>query len=186
MGLASDLGYELGDQSRVRKRLVELAGTRLVSAVNRKILRPVDRMVLRLTRGHNTLTTWASGIPTLWLTTVGARSGESRTVPLLGIPINDDLALLGTSFGQKRTPAWVHNLVAHPDAVVSIGERRVEVTARPATPGEEAEIWERAALVYPGYSNYARWAGHRELRVFVLETRRNRLGNDLGRGRVGS
>jgi deazaflavin-dependent oxidoreductase (nitroreductase family) len=171
MGLASDLGYQFGDQGRVRRWLVELAGTRLVSAVNRRILRPVDRLALRLTGGNHTLSTWASGIPTLWLTTVGARSGESRTVPLLGIPINDDLAVLGTSFGQRKTPAWVHNLMAHPDAVVSNGERRVEVTARPAAPGEETEIWERAALVYPGYSNYAAWAGHRELRVFVLEPR---------------
>jgi deazaflavin-dependent oxidoreductase (nitroreductase family) len=108
------------------------------------------------------------------LTTIGARSGESRTVPLLGIPINDDLAVLGTSFGQQKTPAWVHNLIAHPVAVVSNGERRVEVTARPAAPGEETEIWERAALVYPGYSNYAVWASHRDLRVFVLEARAGR------------
>lgn len=92
-------------------------------------------------------------------------------MPLLGIPVGGDLALIGTSFGQKETPAWVHNLEANPEATVSHRNRTVEVTARAATSTEAESIWETAIEVYPGYGSYPDWASHREIRVFVLEPR---------------
>ncbi|MGH8873506.1 MAG: nitroreductase family deazaflavin-dependent oxidoreductase [Acidimicrobiia bacterium] len=171
MGLAADLGYELGHQNRFRKSAVALGSTRAMSNLNHKILGPADRFILRLTRGKSTMTSWVTGIPPLWVTAMGARSGAPRTVPLLGIPIAGDLALLGTSFGQKGTPAWVHNLEAHPEASVSYRERSVKVRARPAEPAEAETVWQKAIDIYPGYGNYGGWAPHRRIRVFVLEAR---------------
>lgn len=171
MGLAADLGYELGHQNRFRRSVVALGSTRAMSDLNRKILGPADRFMLLLTRGKSTMTSWLTGIPPLWVTARGARSGASRTVPLLGIPIEGDLALLGTSFGQKATPARVHNLEAHPEASVSYRGRSVEVRARPAEPAEVETVWRKAIDIYPGYGNYGGWASHRQIRVFVLEAR---------------
>ncbi len=129
----------------------------------------MDRAVLRMTGGNATVTSWLTGIPPLWLTTIGARSGHVRTLPLFGIPIADDLALLGTSFGQEATPSWVYNLEANPTATVSYRGVRIDALARPALTDEESFIWGRAASVYPGYAKYALWAPHRQIRVFVLE-----------------
>jgi hypothetical protein len=45
----------------------------------------------------------------------------------------------------------------------------IEVHARLALTAEAELIWEQARRVYPGYANYATWAQHRTIRVFVLE-----------------
>jgi deazaflavin-dependent oxidoreductase (nitroreductase family) len=168
MGLAADLGYERGLQNVVQRGVVTLASTRPVSALSRRLLPSVDRFLLRVTGGRSTMTSLTSGLPVLWLTTIGARSGEKRTVPLLGFPVGDDLAVLGTHFGSRRTPGWVHNLEADPMAAVGYRGKVAPVKARPADPHETAVVWDLAANAYPGYEHYAGRAAHRVIRVFVL------------------
>jgi len=170
VGLAADLGYSHRKPTAVQRWIIGLASTRVMSALNRKLLPGADRLVVRLTRGRATATSLISGVPTIWLTTTGARSGRGRTVPLLGFPRGDDLAVIGTSFGQRATPGWVLNLEAREAAVVAHGGVQVEVCARPALPAEAELIWEQAQRIYPGYARYAGWAPHRTIRVFVLES----------------
>jgi deazaflavin-dependent oxidoreductase (nitroreductase family) len=170
MGLHSRLGYERAEQNLVQRGVVALASTRAVSALSRKLLPSVDRFVLRVTNGRSTLTSVTSGLPVLWLTTVGARSGQKRTVPLLGFPVEDDLAILGTHFGSHTTPGWVHNLETTARAEVEYRGRKAQVEARPAEPAEASLVWVLAARVYPGYEQYAGRASHRVIRVFILET----------------
>ena len=182
MGLAADLGYHVAEPTGVRKPMARLLATRPLSRLNRRILGPTDRLFKRLSRGTVTFSGLA-GYPPLWVTVVGARSGDPRTVPLLGIPIDDDIALIGSSFGQETTPAWVHNLEVHPVATVSFEGKDVEVTARPATPDEAEFVWRKASAIYPGYGYYAERAAHRRVRVFVLEAGGQ---IDSGPTRVGS
>lgn len=170
MGLATDLGYERGRQNLVQRWTIALVSTRPVSAMNRRILPSIDRWVLRMTGGRSTLTSLGSGLPVIWLSTIGARSKERRTVPLLAFPVAGHLAILGTHFGSKSTPGWVHNLEAEPMAEVEYRERQARVQARPADPDESAAVWDLAATAYPGYRHYAGRAAHRVIRVFVLES----------------
>ena len=72
----------------------------------------VDRPLLRLTRGR---LSFASGYPVLLLTTTGAKSGRSRTIPLLYVEWGDGIAIIGTRFGSTRHPGWYHNLRADPE-----------------------------------------------------------------------
>jgi deazaflavin-dependent oxidoreductase (nitroreductase family) len=103
------------------------------------------------------------------LTTTGAKSGLPRPMPLVGIPMGDDLAVIGSNYGQERTPGWVHNLLANPAATVQYRDRSVEVSARPATDAEADEAFDIGARFYPGYATYRERASHRVIRVFVLE-----------------
>jgi len=169
VGLASSLGYRPGDQNVIQRWIIALASTRLLSAISRRILPSLDRLALRISGGRSTITSVTSGLPVLWLTTRGAKTGAERTVPLLGFPLEDDLAVLGTHFGHGTTPGWVRNLEADPDARVSYGGTQVEVRARRADPSETESTWEKAAAAYPGYEYYAGRASHRQIRVFVLE-----------------
>jgi len=169
VGLVSEMAYSSREPTAVQRWLIGLASTRVMSAFNRRMLPRADRLVLRLTRGKATATSLISGLPTFWLTTTGARSGRERTVPLLGFPRGDDLAVIGTGFGQRETPGWVHNLEARGEAVVSYLGIEIEVRARLARPAEAEMIWDQARRVYPGYANYATWARHRTVRVFMLE-----------------
>jgi deazaflavin-dependent oxidoreductase (nitroreductase family) len=169
MGLASRLGYRPGDQNLIQRWIIALASTRLVSAISRRILPSLDRFALRITGGRSTVTSVTSGLPVLWLTTRGAKTGADRTVPLIGFPLDDDLAVLGTHFGSKTTPGWVHNLEVDADARVAFRGTDVPVRARRADPREESATWDRAATAYPGYQHYAGRASQRSIRVFVLE-----------------
>ena len=69
--------------------------------------------------------------------------------------MGDDLAVLGTNFGQPKTPAWVLNLEAEPRATVAYKQRTVAVVARPASEDEAREVMERSRAIYGGYEKYA-------------------------------
>jgi deazaflavin-dependent oxidoreductase (nitroreductase family) len=110
-----------------------------------------------------------AGLPVLDLTTTGRRSGRPRTSHLISIPVGEDLAVLGTNFGQPATPAWVLNLEADPRATVTHRGRTLPVTARPATDAERAAVMERSRGIYGGYEKYEQRISGRQVRVFVLE-----------------
>ena len=141
MGIATDLGYEYRAPTWVQRVVARIGTTRAISSVSRVVMPGLDRFTLKLTGGRSTATTWLLGIPTLWVTTLGARSGEPRRVPLFGIPIDDDLALLGTRFGYPSTPSWVFNIEANPDVDLAYrgreapGEARVPTGTRKAGSG---------------------------------------------------
>ena len=134
-----------------------------------RVLHHIDRPVHRLTRGRYTFANLLSGIPVVMLTTIGARSGQPRTVPVLGIPTRGDVAVIGSNFGQHRHPAWSHNLRAHPDATVSIDGVSRRVRAVEADDERRAEIWRDGLRMYPGFAQYERRASHRRISVFVLQ-----------------
>lgn len=136
-----------------------------------RVLHRIDRPVHRLTGGRHTFSSLLSGLPVVMLTTTGARSGQSRTTPLLGIPIEGDVAVIASNFGQYRHPAWYHNLRAHPEAEVVVHGARRAVRASEATAEERTRIWQDALRVYPGFGQYERRAAHRRISVFVLRPR---------------
>jgi len=128
--------------------------------------------VLRSTGGRWTATALVAGFPVLWLTTTGARPHQPREVPLVGIPTPArNLAVLGTNRGGERTPGWVHNLIAHPEAVAVWRDNRAEVTAVLVEPEAQEPIWETAIAAYPNFANYRSMAAHRTIRVFELLAR---------------
>jgi len=134
-----------------------------------RIAHHLDRPVNRLTRGRHTLGSAITGLPVVMLTTTGARSGQRRTVPVLGIPFSVGVAVIASNFGQRNQPAWYYNLRAHPDAQVVIDGIRRPVRALEADGDRRAEIWREGLRVYPGFSQYERRASHRRISVFVLE-----------------
>jgi deazaflavin-dependent oxidoreductase (nitroreductase family) len=134
-----------------------------------RIMHHVDRPVFRLTAGRHTLSGLVSGMPTVMLTTTGARSGRPRTVPVLGIPTSDRVAIIASNFGQHRQPAWYYNLRAQPLAHVVVDGRQRPVRAVQADGERREQIWQLGLRMYPGFSQYERRAAHRDIGVFVLE-----------------
>ncbi len=134
-----------------------------------RIMHRLDRPVHRLSRGRYTVGSLLSGLPVVMLTTVGVRTGRPRTVPILGIPFRDGLAVIASNWGQQNHPAWYHNLRAHPDAQVVVDRVGRHVRAVEADADQRAEIWREGLRVYPGFSQYERRAAHRRISVFVLE-----------------
>lgn len=134
-----------------------------------RVLHRIDRPVYRLTRGRQTFASLLAGIPVVMLTTTGARSGRPRTVPVLGLPIGDGLAVIASNFGQPHQPGWYHNLRAHPEATVAVNGHPRRVRAVEAEGDRRDRIWQEGLRVYPGWSQYERRATNRRIAVFVLE-----------------
>lgn len=103
------------------------------------------------------------------LTTTGARSGQPRTAPVLGLPTTEGLVIVASNFGQERHPAWLYNLRARPEATIAVDGTTRRVRAIPVEGERRARIWEQALLVYPGWAQYEHRASHRQIAVFVLE-----------------
>jgi deazaflavin-dependent oxidoreductase (nitroreductase family) len=158
------------DQANVvQKVLRRFAASGPGSWLFARILHHIDRPVHRLTRGRYTFASLLSGIPVVMLTTTGAKSGQPRTVPVLGIPMEGGIAIIASNFGQYRQPAWYHNLRAHPDAEVVVAGVHRRVRAVEASDERRAQIWQQGLRVYPGFDQYERRAAHRHISAFVLE-----------------
>ena len=134
-----------------------------------KVLAPLDRVIHRLSSGRTTLPQVLAGLPVVFVTTTGRKSGQPRTSPLIAVPLDGTLALVGTNFGQTATPAWALNLEADPSARVKYGDHEVDVRARAASEDERTTVWRNAAGVYPGYDKYQQRIKGRAIRIFVLE-----------------
>lgn len=171
MGLLTELDIDQKTANRVQRIVNRFAATRTMSAILSRTLVPMDLWVLRVSRGRTTLTSWAGGLPVVWLTVRGRRSGRPQRVPLTPIPYGDDIALIGTNYGLAGQPSWALNLEVNPDATVGVGSSTVQVRARRVNPDLEEAIWERAVSIYPGYALYRERVQGRNIKVFVLESR---------------
>ncbi len=96
-----------------------------------------------------------AGRPILLLTTTGRRSGRPRQVPMQYMPRGDSLVVVGSNGGRPTDPAWVGNLLAHPQVEVQIRRRVQPRTARVVTGAEREALWRELAQFYPGYPHYA-------------------------------
>jgi deazaflavin-dependent oxidoreductase (nitroreductase family) len=73
----------------------------------------------------------------------------------------------GSNFGQEHHPAWTANLLAHPEATVTIGGTRVAATSTQLE-GRQAELgYAKLIEVARTYAEY-RSRTDRRIRVFRL------------------
>ena len=103
------------------------------------------------------------------LTTTGAKSGQARTLPVLGLADGEDMILIASNFGRPRNPSWYHNLRANPRATIVFDGVEREVVARELSGGERERGYQRGEEIYPGFTHYRRWAANREIPVLRLK-----------------
>jgi deazaflavin-dependent oxidoreductase (nitroreductase family) len=79
-----------------------------------------------------------------------------------------NIAGLGTSFGQPRTPSWYHNMRANPTVEVTYRNKTIKAIAREADDEEGQAIWDRARTIYVGYEAYASRLKNRHVHIMIL------------------
>lgn len=169
MGVLEQLGYEVKPANAVQRVVQRIVVLKPMSLLFQRTLYPIDKRLHRWTNGRVTLPGLLAGLPVVLLTTTGARTGRARTMPVLGIPVGDQLAVIGSNYGTERSPGWAHNLAANPAATVEWRGRSVDVRARLADDDETERIFADGTSVYSGYPKY-RERTDRSIPVFVLET----------------
>lgn len=127
----------------------------------------LDLFVRRLTAGRISLLTFA-GLPEVFLTVAGRKSGLPRTTPLLCAPHDGGWVVAGSNWGQPKPPAWVFNLAAAETATVEYRGRTHTVVPHRAEGAERAELWRVLNETWPNYERYAARV-EREIQVFKLD-----------------
>ena len=110
------------------------------------------------------------GAQVVWITTLGRRSGEWRTTPLLAGRDGADWVIAGSNAGQERVPAWVFNIRAHPQGSLQEGDTSVDVTFTEVHGGEAARLY---GLLEQGWSAYGMYRRNiqRDIPVFRVSVR---------------
>lgn len=106
--------------------------------------------------------------PCLLLTTVGRRSGERRTMPLIYGSDGERLIVIGSKGGADTQPTWYLNLLANPLVELQVATRQMQARARIATGDERTRLWQQMVAAYPPYTDYQRKT-RREIPVVVFE-----------------
>jgi deazaflavin-dependent oxidoreductase (nitroreductase family) len=161
-------GLRFDQANAVQQRMRMVAETAPMAWLFSRVLHHLDGPVLRWTQGRHSLTSALTGLPIVELTTVGAHSGEQRTLPIVGVPDADRLVLIASNYGQGRNPGWYYNLKANPRCSVVFRGSRSEMEAYEAEGTEREQLWELDVSVYPARDHYAQRAEGRRIPVMVL------------------
>jgi deazaflavin-dependent oxidoreductase (nitroreductase family) len=158
----------VSQDSLLGRAVVKMAGSKTFRAVGPKVVPHVDRALHRITGGRVIMS--GGMLPSLVLTTTGAKTGQRRTTPLATKPLDGVWYVVGSNFGRESHPAWTANLIASPDTEISFEARTIGVTAHLLTAEEKARIWPQLVKFWPNYDVYTEASG-RDLRVFRLAPR---------------
>jgi deazaflavin-dependent oxidoreductase (nitroreductase family) len=145
--------------------------SRVSMTISAGMLKTTGRLnvsIYRLTRGR--LMGKVGKAPVLLLTSVGRRSGQRRTAPVVYVQEGDSLVVIGSNAGNANTPGWSYNLQANPDAEVELGGQHRLVRARVAEGEERERMWRKMNDQYAGFDEYQQRTS-REIALFVLEPR---------------
>ena len=147
--------YDHTQANVVKRAIRRSAGWKPLSLFYSRTLHLLDRAVFKLTRGRVTFTSWLGGLPVALLTTTGAKSGAERTSPVVAIPAGEGrMVVIASNYGQRKNPAWYHNLKKNPRARLLFDGSEHEMTARELDGDERAEWYERGIEIYPGWVQY--------------------------------
>ena len=131
----------------------------------------LDNAVLKLTRGKFSAVE-ILGWNVIQLTTIGAKTRQARTIPLVGIFDRDRMALVASSFGREHNPGWYYNLKANPECEVFFKGKSGKYIAREAEGSEHEKYFQMAVSQYAGYQKYKEHAANRCIPVMILELKK--------------
>jgi deazaflavin-dependent oxidoreductase (nitroreductase family) len=128
------------------------AGTRGVRTPPRLLAKVMSPLMLKI---HRRSGDKFGGMDLMYLTTVGARSGQSRTTPVARVADDGGWIIVASAGGAATHPAWYHNIAAHPDQVwveFSGTKQRVKVEQLEGEARERA--WATVTEQIPRFKGY--------------------------------
>jgi len=103
------------------------------------------------------------------LTTTGARTGEKRVNPLVGLLEEGTLFVFASKAGTPTNQDWSYNLLAHLDVQVEFGDERFDAVATPVASPERDRLFAAQVERMPGFGDYEKAT---ERVIPVVELRR--------------
>ena len=109
--------------------------------------------IYRLSLGR-LMNTAMGGYPICIITLTGLKTGRKRHIPLIHVPHDEDVILVGSQAGLDHDPIWVRSLMAHPEIAITFEGKRRPFRARKLDPDEKRSIWPHLCQTYPAYDEY--------------------------------
>lgn len=109
-----------------------------------------------------------AGAPMLLLTTIGAKSGQPRTSPMVYTTDGDRMLVIASKGGAPTNPAWFHNLLANPIVTIERGTEQFQARATVPQAAERDHLFNQMAAIMPGFAEYQRNTT-RQIPVVLLE-----------------
>jgi len=154
-----------------QKLLHRFVMLRPVSAFFAPRVHQIDKAILKLTKGQYTASE-ILGWNIVQLTSIGAKTGQARSMPLVGLFDSEKIALVASSFGRAHNPDWYYNLKAYPECDIEFHGHSGKYVAHEIWGEEYARYWQLALSYYAGYEKYRQRAAHRHIPVMVLEPKK--------------
>ncbi|WP_420807915.1 nitroreductase/quinone reductase family protein [Amycolatopsis antarctica] len=95
-----------------------------------------------------------AGSALVLLTTVGARTGLRRTVPLAYLEIGGQPLVVASAMGGPAHPAWYHNIRRDPVVTVETGTETYQAIAAIPAGRERDELFAGVVEAEPGFADY--------------------------------
>lgn len=118
-----------------------------------KLMSNLNTAVYRLTGGRIG-GRFLRGAPVFLVTTIGRKSGQPRTSPLLYLKEGDDYVIVASKGGMSHHPLWYRNIEANPEVEIEMGRERFKARARRASDEEKKALWPKLVAMYPDYDDY--------------------------------
>ena len=94
------------------------------------------------------------GAPLLILHHRGAKTGKQRVYPVMYLKDGERYLVFASKGGADTSPDWYHNLKAHPDIEIEVGDAKLKVRAEEVKGPERDRLYARQASLYPQFGEY--------------------------------
>ncbi len=88
------------------------------------------------------------------LTTIGRKTGQRRTTPMMFHRDGDRLLVIASNVGAPEHPQWYRNLLANPRVTVEVGNQTYDAVAAPTESEERARLWAMLKQTYPFFADH--------------------------------
>jgi F420H(2)-dependent quinone reductase len=137
---------------------------------------PSANNIKRIGKLHVVLYRWTSGLigarldglDVLLLTTIGAKSGVPRCIPLPYFRDGDRYLVVASYGGNRVNPHWIANIHANPRVEVQLRGKQWTARARVSEGAERERLWKDITTEFPRYAKYQSKTA-RPIPVVVLE-----------------
>jgi deazaflavin-dependent oxidoreductase (nitroreductase family) len=117
-----------------------------------KLFTRVQVFVFR--RTHGKIMSFMRGMPILLLTTIGRKSGKSRTAPLMYIRYGENYVISASNNGRDKYPSWFHNLKNSSQVEIEVPGKQFMVSPTIATEDEQTRLWAQLVAQAPFFDDY--------------------------------
>jgi F420H(2)-dependent quinone reductase len=131
-----------------------------------RVMSTLNVLAFRLSKGRLG-GRFRGGAPVLLLTTIGRKSGERRTAPVLYLADGERFVVVASKGGFSKHPLWYKNLESNPNVEVELGSERQKMTAKRASDAEKRVLWPKLVTMYRDFDDYQART-EREIPVVIL------------------